>query len=282
MRGTTSIAAVLASLGMTLGAAAAEVPLVDMPTPCPCAADGACYPKRDTWGHYQSRWRRWPYDHRGTIPGRELDRAPGALPDELPPVVLPPKEEEDRRAPMSTSEREGRQPGPGADAAAEGAPAAELPPARPDARQPGAQPGVPAPGVPPVPNGGLEFDPPPDVPFGEPPAGGFEFGDEPEEEFQFPYRSPNDGLRFDSDLPPALPRGLQSQQGAANVAHHTPRPSGPPSEPSVVSRLPYVVPQSNGADSESRVARASAETATPQVAPRVGRAVFLMPADISR
>lgn len=69
------------------------------PSPPPCSADGYCYPNYETWGHYRTRWRRWPIE----ISAAPAAARPGAKPAELGPDVpkyeaLPP-EEEDRRAP---------------------------------------------------------------------------------------------------------------------------------------------------------------------------------------
>ncbi|MCI0332578.1 MAG: hypothetical protein L0228_05075 [Planctomycetes bacterium] len=75
------------------------------PSPPPCCADGICYPNCTTWGHYATRWRRWPIEHielapsvLGVLPARPLG------PD-VPPFALPPIEEEDRRAPPPSAPR---------------------------------------------------------------------------------------------------------------------------------------------------------------------------------
>ena len=70
------------------------------PTPCPCTADGVCRPKRDSWGHYETRWRTWP----GDPASQEPTQADGAAPsrDELrslPPFETPLPEQEDLRGP---------------------------------------------------------------------------------------------------------------------------------------------------------------------------------------
>lgn len=66
-------------------------------TPCPCAADGICRPKRATWGHYKTRWRTWPGEVRGEEP--ELADTPTAGDEELPPFETPLPEQEDLRGP---------------------------------------------------------------------------------------------------------------------------------------------------------------------------------------
>jgi hypothetical protein len=40
-------------------AALGRAPLIDPPTPPPCAADGICYPNTGGWGYYPARWRKW-------------------------------------------------------------------------------------------------------------------------------------------------------------------------------------------------------------------------------
>lgn len=67
-------------------------------TPCPCAADGMCYPKRDTWGFYKTHWRAAPGDTIGISP----TPADGATPEirkQLEPYIRPLPEEEDLRGP---------------------------------------------------------------------------------------------------------------------------------------------------------------------------------------
>lgn len=53
-------------LGLTLGNFAMGQCLPA--PPCPCAADGNCYPKRETWGNYTTNWRPWPGDSIGLTP----------------------------------------------------------------------------------------------------------------------------------------------------------------------------------------------------------------------
>ena len=63
------------------------------PTPPPCAADGACYPKRTTWGYYKTNWRPWPGDKAGIQP------TPAAIED------LPETTEESRRLRVARTSR---------------------------------------------------------------------------------------------------------------------------------------------------------------------------------
>jgi hypothetical protein len=66
-------------------------------TPCPCAADGMCYPKRDTWGYYKTNWRVAPGDTIGppTLAGEETPE----IRRQLEPYIRPLPEEEDLRGP---------------------------------------------------------------------------------------------------------------------------------------------------------------------------------------
>ena len=66
-------------------------------TPCPCAADGMCYPKRDTWGFYKTNWRAAPGDTIGTP--TPADAATPEIRKQLEPYIRPLPEEEDLRGP---------------------------------------------------------------------------------------------------------------------------------------------------------------------------------------
>jgi hypothetical protein len=66
-------------------------------TPCPCAADGMCYPKRDTWGFYKTHWRAAPGDTIG-VPTPADGEAP-EIRKQLEPYIRPLPEEEDLRGP---------------------------------------------------------------------------------------------------------------------------------------------------------------------------------------
>jgi hypothetical protein len=73
------------------------------PTPPPCCADGICYPNYTTWGHYGTRWRRWPIEF--AAPTRPGVAVPRPLGPDVPAYVPPPIEEEDRRAPPPSAPR---------------------------------------------------------------------------------------------------------------------------------------------------------------------------------
>jgi hypothetical protein len=68
-------------------------------TPCPCAADGTCYPKRDTWGFYRTNWRPAPGDNVGRTPTPAGQMDPQEIQRELPHLVRPLPEQEDLRGP---------------------------------------------------------------------------------------------------------------------------------------------------------------------------------------
>jgi hypothetical protein len=74
------------------------------PSPPPCCADGYCYPNYETWGHYKTRWRRWPIELAATAPSRAPTTPSAPRPDVPSYEVLPP-EEEDRRAPPPSAPR---------------------------------------------------------------------------------------------------------------------------------------------------------------------------------
>ena len=69
---------------------------VDRATPNPCAVDGCCTPKRSTYGHYTTRWRRWPGDTDNTGLTPEEVLADDSLLEGNDP---PPASEEDQQAP---------------------------------------------------------------------------------------------------------------------------------------------------------------------------------------
>lgn len=67
-------------------------------TPAPCAADGMCYPNRNTWGSYTTNWRPFPGDTVGVTPTPETEEQ--RLQSELPPFIVPGPEQEDLRGPV--------------------------------------------------------------------------------------------------------------------------------------------------------------------------------------
>lgn len=91
-------------------------------TPPPCAADGACYPRRDTWGNYVTRWRPWPGDQIGLAPTPEEERA-NEIRQRLPVILRPRPDQEELRGPSKKPSM--IQP------SAEGAPAGSATPAAP-------------------------------------------------------------------------------------------------------------------------------------------------------
>jgi hypothetical protein len=73
------------------------------PSPPPCCADGYCYPNCETWGHYRTRWRRWPIEIAATTPTGAA--TPRPLGPDVPAYDVLPPEEEDRRAPPPSATR---------------------------------------------------------------------------------------------------------------------------------------------------------------------------------
>lgn len=69
-------------------------------TPCPCAADGTCHPKRDTWGSYQTRWRPWPGETVSKAPTPVEPGKEDTTGEQLPKYVLPSPQQEDLRGPV--------------------------------------------------------------------------------------------------------------------------------------------------------------------------------------
>lgn len=133
--------------GLVIGGAwpaAGQAPLLrhpiinDPPLPPPCAVDGACRPKRDTFGYYSTRWRPWPGERSPTETSLDAERG-------LPPVEPIDPKLEDREAPAPSEEV-------GIDSD-EDRPQPDLP-----ALPPVLRPGAPAPGdaaePPPAPRGG--------------------------------------------------------------------------------------------------------------------------------
>jgi hypothetical protein len=216
------------------------------PSPPPCCADGYCYPNPTTWGHYATRWRRWPIEHIEPMPPGV--QPPAALGPDAPGYVLPPPEEEDRRAPLPIPERE--------------PPAEATPPApREPAGEAPAEPAAPAGrGVPTRP--AMPFmEPSEDTPTTSP----LDLG-EPTEETPttmpltppsdsgaFPMGSPLGQATGDADPPPALPfrapaigkrtatRSAGGPSVAAPQSQDDPRNDAaddpPPALPGVLARL---------------------------------------------
>ena len=128
-------------------------------TPCPCSADGICYPKRATWGYYQTRWGAWPGDYEDPLP-TPRDQPTGAQDDGVKLDQDIPKEEEDLNAPPPSDADEEEEEGDGGAGEGEGAEGISLPPLPP--LQPLTPPAGPdAPGI----------DPPPELPNFAPPTG---------------------------------------------------------------------------------------------------------------
>lgn len=203
---------------------------IDCPTPGACTADGICYPKRNTWGHYQGGWSRWPGDYDDPLPAGVRARGDGDLPGVL--IEIPKTEEDLQAPPSSDAEEEGENgestedEGPGV-----GASLPPLLPTSPLTTPPGGlsnPPRGPAPGGP-APGGN---DPPPSLPplpgfnrpLSTPPGGGIGSGDGFSRVRPLPPTR-RTAAASDRDLPPTLPAGFgvvlpasATGQGAAHTA----------------------------------------------------------------
>lgn len=156
-------AALNAAVAMLLGLVEPGYGQVHCPrpdSPCPCAADGMCYPKRDTWGNYKTQWHAWPGESTGLTP----TRPDGTLPDggQLQPYIRPRLDQEDLRGPArpprATTPAEGAVPAingaaPGVNAPAPAQPAAGAPAGNQEAAPP-ANDGLQLPGLPDIPGFG--------------------------------------------------------------------------------------------------------------------------------
>jgi len=93
--------AIVCGLGMPLGIADGQArgqAACRPATPSPCAADGVCRPKRDTWGWYQTKWRSWPGEKVGMTPTEvEEIEAEDKIEKGLEGFELPTPEQEDLR-----------------------------------------------------------------------------------------------------------------------------------------------------------------------------------------
>ncbi len=83
-------------------AAGAQVGVCRPGTPYPCAADGTCRPKRETFGSYHTRWRPWPGDPQQAVSTLDDDQTPDDK-QELKGFERPTPEKEGNRAPAKTN-----------------------------------------------------------------------------------------------------------------------------------------------------------------------------------
>lgn len=177
-------------------------PLIDPPTPPPCAADGTCYPKTAEWGYYEGRWRTWPGVNLEPTPATQ-PAADGRISPELGHSEPPPAELEDAAAPPSSPRRE--EP-------------AEAPPA-PGTMPPGAESGESA--MPSMPRPSVErpsLGPPPDETMGNP--------------------IDSLGPSSDNDPPPSLPRAFSATTPSTSNRRAISAPRVQPSTPRVSTNDP--------------------------------------------
>jgi hypothetical protein len=100
------------------GLADGRAPLIDPPSPPPCAADGTCYPNTGGWGYYQARWRTWPGTQLEPTPAKTSGtsgREGQEVSEELSHTEPPPADLEDAAAPPASSRREEPKEGPPAE-----------------------------------------------------------------------------------------------------------------------------------------------------------------------
>lgn len=197
------------------------------PSPPPCCADGICYPNPTTWGHYATRWRRWPLEYVEPAPAGA--QPPQSLGPDVPTYVLPTPDEEDRRAPPPSAPPRAEEAGETRPpAAAPEAPAEEAPSTAP--ATPPSEFGTPSPDLFGEPDEQAPLSTPP--PFGEPaeetpstaplvpPSGGGTFPSTPG------FGQPTG----DVDPPPALPFrapsiGKRPELRSASRPATTPKPA---------------------------------------------------------
>lgn len=105
---------VLLATSASSATALGRAPLIDPPTPPPCAADGICYPNTGSWGYYPARWRTWPGTQLEPTPAKSPTEA-GRISPELGPAEPPPADVEDAAAPPSSARprEEGEKAAPG-------------------------------------------------------------------------------------------------------------------------------------------------------------------------
>lgn len=212
-------------LGWMCQSSLAVPPVIERPSPPPCCADGQCFASPMTYGYYDTRWRRWPLESLAQASAQKPAALTPTLQKEVSPFIVPPAEQEDRKAPPPSV--------PAGEQTPAGAPRAPGGPTSPQGAQPPSGTGSPAGqprGATGYPSGGLPT-PPQTVPLA-PPSGQ---GTQPSTQ-QYKSVSPDSPLNRsgsgpmgDSDPPPSLPFG------PALVA---------PEQPSRdVSQQPTVVPR---------------------------------------
>jgi|GEM_PF-2467721 len=201
-------------------------------TPCPCAADGMCYPRRETWGNYKTHWRAWPGETVGLSPTPADGGTPG-MKEQLPPYMRPSVDQEDLRGPVKPI----RPAAPAADGAA-AAVEAGLPPLNGGAQP--AQPGGAAPGG---------------APAAAPAEEGEEAAPPANDALELPGFGPQGSLQPLPQLeegPPALPAGL-SQALSAQPGTAVNLTQQPMQRPTVAANPSAVVrPVINAVPSNSR------------------------------
>ncbi len=229
MRLSKTIAAGLLAGSGWVGLAVAAAPPLDRPSPPPCCADGLCYPNPQTWGWYETRWRRWPTAYLEPVaPGA---RPPAPLGPDIRPFEPPTAEEEDRRAPPPTAPRAEEPAAPTAEGETPRAPADRT---TPSAETPRTAPLLPPQGAPTPPPATSPFDTPerglepriPKLPFEDEPPSTDPFGEPAGVPTPAPTTSPFGEPTGDWDPPPSPPIGAPSKSVALTDGAADGRPTG--------------------------------------------------------
>lgn len=206
---TRRLRPVIAAVYPWLAAGSLLAAPIGKPTPPPCSAEGACVPRRATWGYSQTQWRLWPGT---TIESEGSAKGPAIGGTDIPGTDFPLPANEDLLAPPMVDALEPAPPvEPNTDDEGRELPSREElengeRPVRPTTPTP------PRPGfMNPAPNELPEGQPV--LPFGQPPAGGgaepaLPFGQPPTALPPSSSREPIQGPAFGGDAPPPLPVGL--------------------------------------------------------------------------
>src|SRR4029079_18293179 len=78
---------------------AVQPPGIERPSPPPCCADGQCFASPMTYGYYDTRWRRWPLETLAQASAQKPGALMAPVQNDVAPLIVPPAEQEDRKAP---------------------------------------------------------------------------------------------------------------------------------------------------------------------------------------
>jgi hypothetical protein len=189
-------------LGWMCQSSMSAPPAIERPSPPPCCADGQCFASPMTYGYYDTRWRRWPMESLAQASAQKPAALSAPLQKEIAPFIVPPAEQEDRKAPPPSV--------PAGEQTPAGAPRTQGAPGGPTPPQGFQQPagtGAPA-GQPRGTTGGLPT-PPQTVPLAPPAGQGTQPTTQPYKSVSpdSPLNRSGSGPMGDSDPPPSLPFG---------------------------------------------------------------------------